>query len=104
MQTRASLAARNLFQDRKSSLILRGKIGLPANIVFSKGLVKFLTIHVDRLTIVPKVLSNISTEFQANQPWTINTSSTIDGGHSVLVGGYTLDVQFVTWIEAISLT
>lgn len=39
------------------------------------------------------------TEFGNDEPWDYVASSPVDGGHSVLTGGYTPLLKFITWAE-----
>lgn len=41
-------------------------------------------------------------EFEAGQPW--DDSGTVEGGHSVLSGGYTPDIRFITWAAETEFT
>lgn len=47
-------------------------------------------------------------DFDAGQPWQYRPNDTIDGGHSIISGGYTgqvgSDVKFVTWAQETSFT
>lgn len=42
------------------------------------------------------------TEFANGQPW--DAVGTVEGGHSVLAGGYTPDVRFITWAAETEFT
>ena len=55
------------------------------------------------------VLAANQDEFRANQPWDYVAGSPVDGGHSVLSGGYDAtkpsdDVRFITWGAETSFT
>lgn len=44
-------------------------------------------------------------EFAAGQPWGYDPNSPVDGGHSVLSGGYRMnDVRFITWGQETDFT
>lgn len=43
-------------------------------------------------------------EFGHGQPWDYVPGSPLDGGHSVLSGGYTPDVRFITWAQETEFT
>lgn len=44
------------------------------------------------------------TEFDHGKPWDYVAGSPEDGGHSVLAGGYTPNVKFITWAAETSFT
>ena len=58
------------------------------------------------------VLDSNMGEFDAGQPWDYNPASPVDGGHSIIVGGYGPpgsgalggDERFITWAEETSFT
>jgi len=58
------------------------------------------------------VLDSNMTEFDDGQPWDYDPSSPVDGGHSIIVGGYGPpgsgalggDERFVTWAQEASFT
>lgn len=60
------------------------------------------------------VYANNESEFGSSQPWDFDATSQLDGGHSVLTGGYGLnsmdsgalggDEKFITWAEETSFT
>jgi hypothetical protein len=58
------------------------------------------------------VLDSNMDDFDAGRPWDYNASSAVDGGHSVIVGGYGLpgsgplsgDERFITWAAETSFT
>jgi hypothetical protein len=58
------------------------------------------------------VLNSNMTEFDSGQPWDYDPSSPVDGGHSVIVGGYGPpgtgalggDERFITWAQETSFT
>lgn len=54
------------------------------------------------------VLDINMTEFNDNQPWDYSATSAVDGGHSVVAGGYlgqaNDDVRFVTWAAETAFT
>lgn len=43
-------------------------------------------------------------EFDAGEPWDYIPGSPLDGGHSVLAGGYTPNVRFITWGQETEFT
>lgn len=43
-------------------------------------------------------------EFDASQPWDYVPGSPTDGGHSILAGGYTPNVKFITWAAETEFT
>ena len=58
------------------------------------------------------VLDVNMTEFDAGQPWDYNPASPVDGGHSIVTGGYGTpgtgalggDERFITWAQETSFT
>lgn len=44
------------------------------------------------------------TEFDQGKPWDYIVGSAVDGGHSVLAGGYTPNVRFITWARETEFT
>lgn len=44
------------------------------------------------------------TEFDQGKPWDYVKGSAVDGGHSVLAGGYTPNVRFITWAQETDFT
>lgn len=59
-----------------------------------------------------RVLDSNTTEFADGQPWDYSPNSAVDGGHSVLTGGYgppgagalAGDERFITWAQETSFT
>jgi hypothetical protein len=45
------------------------------------------------------VLNANMQEFNDGKPWTDVTTSSVDGGHAILAGGYDPDVKFITWAQ-----